>query len=342
MSRPFKTTGIHISSGLVSCAYHCRYCQLAHIKATTFGIDRFVSVVDRFLNYKAKHSFNEFNVSFWNGYSYDSPINDFQKELNLYKRVGEWELKILLLGGLPHMDDTTLKQWFSDRKAIGSEFATATYTGIKEKHDYWNNKKGNFEFLLNAQKIAEKVGLENEQRILLTRSSLAQMDELLDTLDTLEIHIKDRAAYPFFYSGLAKHYENERVTMEILDSQSDRIKGIYRNDKDKWKSERDWIEFSRTNNGSQYESGTVSLILTDKNIDRIESMSCEEILDDLTKRTNTAYNSVPSREELAAKYSDSSNEKIYMFMWDMECLWLDRYLKENPTQFERELTHYGR
>ena len=167
------------------------------------------------------------------------------------------------------------------------------------------------------------------------------MEQLLDRLDAEVPDIRSRTGYPLFYSGLARRYENERVTMEMLDAQPNRVKAIYREDKDKWKSERDWIEFSRTAK-PEHEEGQVSLTLTDKNIDQIEAMSCEEILKDLTKRTQAAYNSVPSREELAEKYSDSDSEKIYMFMWDMECLWLDRYLKEHPTQFERELTHFGR
>ena len=154
MSRQFNTTGISISSGLVSCAYHCRYCQLIHIKPTKFGMDRFVAVVDKFLEYKSKSNLTEFDISFWNGYSFDCSLSDFQKELDLQKRVSSWELKILLLGGIPHMSDDVLEKWFSDRKAIGSEFATASYFGYGEMHDYWNNMKGNFDFLINAQKFA--------------------------------------------------------------------------------------------------------------------------------------------------------------------------------------------
>ncbi len=341
MPRPFKPNGIYITSGLAPCAYHCRYCQLVHVKLATFGMDRFAAQVERFADYREKHGLSDFDVGFWHGYSYDASLEDFEKELALHRRVGEWELKILLLGGLPHMKDSVLERWFSQRKAIGSEFATATYTGCRQLHDYWNNKTGNFDFLLNAQGIAAKVGLGNEQRILLTRSGLVEMEALLDLLDGTGVIPKSRKAYPFFYSGLARRYDEERVTMEMLDRQSGRIRAIYREDRQSWKSERDWIEYARTAEG-KYETGPVTLTLNDRNIERIESMSCEAILDDLTRRTQRAYASVPSRAELAEKYADPDNEKVYMFLWDMECLWLDRYLREHPVAFERRLTHFGR
>jgi len=343
MSRPFKTKGIYITAGINRCAYHCRYCQLTTIKLSkNITMDRFTAIVNRFIEYKHLNQLQDFRVDFWNGYTYDSSLIDFQKELNLHKKVGDWELKILLLGGLLHMEDIILHQWFTERKHIGSEFVAATYLGCKDQHDYWNNKKGNFEFLIKAQKIASNVGLDNVQRLLLTRSSLNHMEELLDTLDSLEIPIKERSAYPFFYSGLARRYEDERVTLSLLENQSKRIQTIYRNDKEKWKSEQEWIEYAHTVS-SQSEERSVNLIITDENIDRIESMSCEAILDDLTHRTKRAYAMVPSQEELAEKYADNTSEKIYMFLWDMECLWLDRYLKEHPLQnFERALTHFGR
>jgi len=343
MARPFKTTGIYILSGMNPCAYHCRYCQLTTTKPTkNITMDRFKAIVNRFIDYKHFNHLKDFDVDFWNGYTYDCSLIDFQKELDLHKKVGDWELKILLLGGMPHMEDATLKQWFQDRKHIGSEFVAATYLGCKDQHDYWNNKKGNFEFLIKAQKMASAVGLDNVQRLLLTRSSLYRMEELLDVLDSLEIPIKERSAYPFFYSGFARRYEDERVTLSLLENQSERIKSIYRKDKETWKSEQEWTEYARTTR-HKYEEGSIHLVLTDENIEHIESMSCEAILDDLTNRTQKAYAMVPSQEELAENYADRTSEKIYMFLWDMECLWLDRYLKEHPLQgFERALTHFGR
>jgi len=151
----------------------------------------------------------------------------------------------------------------------------------------------------------------------------------------VELHIS------FFYSGLARKYEHERVTMELLDKQPKRVQEIYRTDKNNWKSEKDWVEYA-LNNPSHYGKGHVDLTLTDKNIEMIESMSCEEIIENLVKRTKLAYSIAPSQEELASKYSDKTSEKLYMFLWDMEALWMDRYLKENPIDFERGLTHFGR
>lgn len=340
MARHFNTTGIHITAGISPCAYHCRYCQLAFRKTARFGTDRFIAVANRFLEYQAKKGEKEFEVSQWMGYTYDLNLRDFANKLDLYRRSGN-DVKLILLGGVRHMPDEELEKWFIDRKALNLERVVASYYGYGETHDYWNNKKGNFAYLHHAQKIASKVGFNNGQRILLIRSTLSQIERLLDSLDEIGESVTERVAYPLFYSGLARRIENERVTMEQLDNQPVRVRSIYRQDKDRWKSEKEWIEYAR-NDGNTGEDSYIKLNLTDENIEHVEAMSCEEIIDNLTARTRAAYAKVPSRAELAEKYSDPDNEKIYMFMWDMECLWLDRYLRKHPMQFERDLTHFGR
>jgi hypothetical protein len=338
MPRDFTPAGIAISAGIAKCANHCRFCQLDYRRPESFSVERFVAVVDKFVEYKAKTGFE---VGQWLGYSFDLSLEDFDRQLKLYARTG-WPLKVILMGGMPFMKEETLAEWYRQRQAIGSDTVVASYYGFGGLHDYLNNKTGHFEYQLKSQKIAASLGMNNSQRIFLFKSALKDMGSLLDRLDEVE-NVTERIAYPLFYSGLGKKFEDERLTKDDMVSGPERLKQFYREDKNEWKSEKEWVEWVADGKPT-FPQNWLTLVLTDENIEQIEKMGCEEIIEDLTVRTRKMYNLVPSKEELAEKYSDKTNEKIYMFMWDMECLWVDRFLERNPhvSLNERCLTHFGR
>lgn len=340
MARDFKPSGIHLTAGIAPCAYYCRYCQMGYGRPAKFGIGRFEKMLNRFFEYKEKLGSDDFDVSHWLGYTYDLDKDDFAVQIRMFEKSG-WNPKLLLMGGVRHRHGDELVQWLTERRGMGMERVVATYFGLNEQHDYMNNKEGHFEYQIELQKLAGELGYRNEQRMFLLRSTMPVMEQLLDRLEEVGASVTDKCAYPLFYSGRARRYDGDRVTMELLENQPERVKAVYRNDIYKWKSEKDWIEAAK-GEASSYESGHVSLLLTDDNIEKYEDMSCEEIYRELTERTQTAYAAAPTREELCEKYSDPTNERLYMFMWDMECLWMDRYLKENPVSFERLLTHFGR
>jgi hypothetical protein len=314
---------------------------LADSKISKISIDRYAAIVERFIEYKEANGLKDFGVGQWLGNAFN--FNDYE-----YARVAEIEHKLgnsyenICLGGVPHKPRAEMKEWLAARQNMGAKNLIVAFLGHGAVHDRWNRKKGNFAFQMETQKVAAELGMGLIQRTFMTNSTLPMAGEWLDMLDELGGEVVQRVAYLLFYSGLGRNFEHDRVTMETLDKQPDRVKAIYRQDKDRWKSEKTWIEQLRNEKGNENGYGYVCLKIDDSNIDQIESMSCEAILDDLIQRTNTAYGAIPGREELCEKYGDKSNEKIYMFMWDMECLWVDRYLRDNPVHFERHLTHFGR
>ncbi|MDR1085065.1 MAG: hypothetical protein LBP22_09470 [Deltaproteobacteria bacterium] len=338
MVRDFIPTGIGITTGIGQCAYRCLYCQIALHEPATFGVDRYAAVIDRFLDYKEKTGFN---FSQWMGYSFDISAADFFKQIALCKRCG-YDQTSFLLGGVRLMADDELKKWYEERLALGCDYVGASYFGHSETHDYWNNQPGQFEFQVRAQKTALSMGMKVGQRLFLLKSTLPMMEELLDILDETSGADASRAAFPLFYSGLARRYDDERVTLEMLDNQPDRVKAVYRSDKPNWKSEKDWITWILDGKDA-FKPSFLNLNLSDANIDEIERMSCQEIVDDLTLKTKKAYAPIPDTCELADRYGDRTNEKVYMFLWDMECLWVDRFLEQHPEiRIDRELTYFGR
>jgi len=339
MARQFTPTGITINVGLGPCASRCRYCQLSNYSTFTSGAERAVALVDKIIAYTQQAGLKEFTVYHWTGNSFDIPIQDFANEIALHKRHGD-RLRVLLLGGLPYREQEEMQVWFAERKAVGTELITGTFAGTYAIHDYWNNMRGNFDFQIDALRLAGKMGFELTLRCLLMQSTLPCLEKLLDIWDTLEGNILNRSAYPLFYSGLAKKLEEERITRSMLDALSKRARALL-DDAQTWKTEREWVEAAHTEHADDHEKAGLTLNLTDSIIARLESLSAEEIIDDLAKRTKSAYALLPPRAELAEKYSDRHNDKLYSRMWDMETLWMDRYLRERPLSFERELTLFG-
>jgi len=334
---------LDIRTGNYKCASRCRLCQLLHTKTSGITLKKYIKIINKFYDFKEDNKLEKMHLNFWNGYALNSNLNDFSQLFHLHEKVGEWQMKGLHLGGVIHMDSPQLYQWLYDRKQIGSEFTSASYFGYDEIHNYWSNRKNNFQFLLNAQKLASEVGLYNEVHIFLLNSTISNLPILLDTLGTTIMNIRDCIAFPPYYSGLARRYEPERLSMENLDALPTVIKAIFRRDYKQWKSEQEWIEYVR--NVPERDSSYMNhftLELNGENIDKIEKMKCDEIINDLFQKTQQTYQLLPTRVQLADKYSDKTNEKVYMHMWDMESLWLDRYLKEYPTIFDRKLTYFGR
>jgi hypothetical protein len=338
MPREFEPVGIAISGALAKCANRCRFCQLARLRPETYSVERYAKVVEKFIEYREKSGFQ---MGQWLGYSYDFTLEDYARQMALYDRANNWPLKVLLLGGLPLMTGLELRRWYRERQGLGCDKTVASYYGYGRHHDYLNNQAGHFDWQVQAQKTAAGLGLQNGQRIFLFKSALPEMGRLLDKLEEVD-RVTERTGYLLFYSGQGRNFENERLTMAELDAQPERVRAIYRHDKSEWKSERGWVEWVRAGRET-FPQNWLTLHLTDENIAQAEALNCEEIIADLTRRTQRAYNAVPGKEELAEKYGDRDSDKVYMFMWDMECLWVDRFLARHPGLcFERHLTHFGR
>ncbi|MDD3597716.1 hypothetical protein [Sulfuricurvum sp.] len=336
---------LDIRTGLNPCASRCRLCQLAHTKPSKITFDRFKSVINKFYEFKLSQKLDNMSFLFWDGYSLNSDIHEFSEMYSLHEKVGEWKMKALHLGGIHHMETDDIRKWLYDRKNIGSEYTSASYFGFGEDHNYWSNRKNDFQFLLDTQRIAAEIDLINEVHIFLLNSTLQNLPRLLETIDKNINNVRECIIFPPYYSGLARKYEKERLTSEQIMNLPITVKQYLRSDFKTWKTEKEWVEYVRLLKDSEkirLNNSHFTIELNDKNIDYIESHSCEDILTDLFKRTFETYNQLPPISLLAEKYSDIYSDKVYMYMWDMESLWLDRYLKENPTDFERKLTYFGR
>jgi sulfatase maturation enzyme AslB (radical SAM superfamily) len=317
-----------------SCAHECRYCFFDNHKSSKNPFNRFSSIADRFLEWKKTQGLTNFPVIFRWFYSDDAEPAVLKKDIELATR--EKMHRSLFLGGMRMRPESEMRIRLQKLRDVGVKFAYASFAGYGDVHDYWNSRPGDFEFLINTMTSAANLGMVFFQRIFLMKSTLPTLEKLIDKLDELPIKVKSREIYPLFYSGRARYLEDERVTAADLEVLPERVTKFLKKRKN-WRTEREWMDtvYEREETSANV---ILKLYLDDTNIDRIESMSCEEIVSELENRTRAAYAALPAKRQLCEEYGDPTNLRLYQDFHDVQILWLDRYLKKYPIQFERSLT----
>ncbi len=339
MGREITVNGIFLHAYATPCFHVCRYCQLRTPKAIPADFKRYSALIDRFIDWKEATGRHDFTVAEWYGNSHDYDRDVQAGVSRLSARQGD-PLRVVLLGGTAHRPMAEMRHWLEDRRAVGIDTVVASFPGRAERHDYWNGKKGNYRFQLDTLHLAAEMGMRLQQRLFLIRDTISGFEALLDDLDAIQTTDFERWSYPLFYSGLARRLEAERLTELELDRLPPRIKATFRDDHGEWRSERRWIDTVREDTASDPEPVPLVMQLDNESLAWAEDQSCDAIVEELTARSRAAYAALPSRRELCERYGDPTNDKVYMFLGQMERVWLDRCRAENPGALDLRTTYF--
>jgi hypothetical protein len=340
MARDIRISGIFLHANATRCYHTCRYCQLPSAKPHPATFARYAALVDRFIDWRNARDLRDFEISEWYGNSHDYDHEIRKGIRRLSERQGS-PSSVVLLGGVAHRSMHDMKQWLRDCQEVGIHTVVASFPGRGERHDYWNGRSGNYAFQLSALRLAADMGMSLQERLFLIRDTVGDIEQLIDDLNAIATDSVQRWSFPLFYSGLARRLESERLTQAELDSLPQRVKATFRDDSNNWRSEHRWISYVR--NAYAHETDTVSLVLriNDATLAWAEARSCDQIVEELAKRWRTAYAHMPSRLELSERYGDIKNDAVYMFLGQMERVWLDRYLKTNIPPFDIADTYFS-
>ncbi len=243
-------------------------------------------------------------------------------------------------GGVRFRSDEGIREWLSRWRDAGSTIVHGSFAGYREAHDWWNNRQGDYDFLMRIQQIAVEMGFQISHTIFLTKNALPSLNKLIDDLGRLSAKPVNQWAFPPAYLGRARSPSAEglRITEQDREALLQNQALIQTYEIEEWKSEREQLQELMTKDAG-IPSHCLNLYVDERNIEHLESASCEEIVSDLHSRVETAYRALPSRAELMSRYGDPNGIRIYGMELDLDSLWLDRCLREREISFERKLTH---
>ena len=190
-----------------------------------------------------------------------------------------------------HAGGRAAETYFRERKEAGFSKINLTFAGTEKIHDAWVGRRGEYRFLLMIARIAADIGMKRRENLLLTKSTIPQLEALMDTLDNIP-GPSERHIGPVAYVGRGKNLEHERITPDTLEQLSGCV--LRHTAMEGHKTERAWILSLR--NGYEDPSLNEKFVhvrLHEDNIDEIESKDCGEIIADYKKRYDKVHAVVP-------------------------------------------------
>jgi hypothetical protein len=326
MPRDILARGLIFSLRHAPCAHICRYCLVSETrKGSALPFSRFEHLVHRFYDWKASGG-TDIDIRTFIGPSFDYDIDILKGVGRLRARRGK-AFEIVNLGGLRIRDAQALSAWIDERVASGIVGFHTSLAGCGAIHDRWNGRRGDFDYQIMILRMAGERGMVRQERLFLAKNTLPVFDSLLDVMEGIPGEVRSRIVTPFFYAGLARRYEDERLTEEIRDALPERIAALRRGRFQDWRSEREWIPLL-LETASQPRKMAMKLDVHEGNIDRLEGASCEEIYAEQERLYQDGYRRMPSLEELSGRYGDPAGRKVYMLPRDLEQKWMDMHERE--------------
>lgn len=327
MPRAIEAGGLTFTLRHAPCAHICRYCLVSETrKGSKLLFSRFERLVHRFCDWKDSGR-TDISIRTFVGPSFDYDIETLKGVARLRARRGS-AFDVLNLGGLRLRHEPALAQWLDERRSAGVAGVHTSLAGCGNTHDRWNGRAGDFDYQVMLLRMAADRGMFRQERLFLTMNTLPLFDRLLDYMESIPGEVRSRIVTPFFYAGLARRYEDERLTEEIRDSLPERILKLRRGRFAEWRSEREWIPIL-LETADRPRKIAMKLDVHEGNIDTLERSSCEKIFDTQERAYRDGYRAIPSFEELCARYGDRDGRKIYVLPRDLEDKWM--YLHERET-----------
>jgi hypothetical protein len=294
----------------------------------TKGVGRayhFEQLVHRFHDWRLSER-TDLDIGVFVGPSFDYDIETLKGVARLRERRGG-KYQMVNLGGLRIRRGDELIAWIEERRQAGIVGFHTSLAGYGETHDRWNGRAGDFDYQSAILRLGGERGMVRQEKLFLTKNTLPLFDRLLDILDGIPGEVRSRGASPFFYAGLASRYEDERLTEDDRDALPDRINELRAGKFGNGLSEREWISVM-LETADKPRRLQLKLDVNEANIDELERQSCEEIFLVREREYQDSYRYTQALDELAARYGDTINRRVYMMSRDVEGRWLDLHRLE--------------
>ena len=301
MNDKVRTESVMIQNLCVPCNCHCRYCLLSwNGKPVGTSWERGKEAGLRLMK-EIKEEYPDLDLSFTFGYSMEHP--DLKEAINFLKSIGSIQSEYLQCDGLRMRNEQECEELAGLMAEEGVRSLNFTFYGLKEYHDRFAGRNGDFDLMMQMMASAIKSGLNVSAGIPLTKENVATADELINVLkkngcNRISLFIPHE-------EGRGATLANVRLEEDDLSLLSNESKQLM--NRKIYKTESEWL----ANEYTEETRRAIIISLRSDNIDRYEKMDGVSLLHEIEELDEQYYSSFPDFTELAALYGNPDSKKLY-------------------------------
>jgi len=322
---------IHLRDGVlilqwfgVPCHCRCRHCLLfSGARLSSVPYERAAGIAERFAAWRKTLAGEAPEVQF--GFSYCCGYPELRNYLGFCRDLG-CPVTYMPVNGIRLRSEPEIEEFLAMLADGAVKRVNLTFYGMKEFHDRFAGREGDFDFLLEIARLVPRHGLERCESIYLLADSLAEIPSFLGELDRIP-GLASRSMFTCDYRGRAKRLEEQRPTMEDIARLSDSVARFI--DRESQRPESDWVHVISSGEAPTKSTRNYLIPIWPENVAELESEECGRILSRLREADDKYHREVPPLEELARQYGDGNGRKVYALR-DLEWKWQDAWLADHP------------
>ena len=315
-----KTIAVGIQNLYAPCNCACKYCLLQSCKKAN-GVDyyRGFKFAEKFVEWGKNKKLLSLPYYY---ISYCAEYPELFENISFNKSIGFIGATFLQCNGINLRTKSETEDFLYKLKVAGITNLDTTFYGDETYHDQFAARKGDYNFMMKFVKIAVEMDIKCTPSVVITEENKYMLDKLISTLSKIAGEENVHSFLPD-YRGHGYLMEGSRLTEKSFFD----LSGIVKNTINirRYKTEKDWLSCNML---PEYTTRTVIITLRKDNIELLEKMSCDEIVNYIENLDDEYYNTIPTINELAQLYGDSTNTKLYRFR-DLFWKWQKRYIEDN-------------
>lgn len=305
------------------CACHCRHCFLGNYSPPTrVNYTRARNIVERFYAWHTTLHRSSLSICF-RVCDAAMSLSEHSDYLRFRRDHGQLYTEYMPINGLPFYTRQALVEYLTVLRDGGVQTINLTFYGLRDSHDAFAGRVGDFDYLLHLAEVAQEIGLARSEMLFLRRDNASELVELARCLDGLPGRVQ-RCIGPWDYAGRAIALEAERATAADLDALSADLR---RQLTTRMRTEGAWVQACRQQQLPAKQWRNYFLVIDDATVEAMEQEPCGELLHRLREQDARWRVSRPSMQELAVRYGDPQGQQLYIIR-DLEHKWLHTYYRE--------------
>ena len=300
--KSIQTKSIMIQNLCVPCRNHCRYCLLSWDgNAVGTEWERSVKLAERYIN-ELKEARPDVDISFTFGYSMEH--SKLKEAIQTLKRLGSPMGEFLQCDGMNMRDEDQCRDLMRMLKEEGIKSLNFTAYGLRDYHDRFAGRKGDFDLLLRMMNASYEAGIPFTTGIPITKENIQTIDELVIILKEAGNH-KISLFVPH-EEGRGKSLKQVRLEQQDLSALSPESLSLL--NRNIYRTESEWLSEPTP---VQESNRLIIISLRADNIDNYDKRKALSVVEEVEALDEEYYSAFPPFDELAKEYGDSEGNSLY-------------------------------